>query len=56
MAGEPERLWNVADVAGFLGVPVATIYQWRYRGYGPREVRAWFTAQDDNSIATSAQP
>lgn len=66
MADEPERLWGVADVAEFLGIPTATLYQWRYRGYGPRgrrvgryvrydprEVRAWFTDQDSATTSTS---
>jgi predicted DNA-binding transcriptional regulator AlpA len=52
---EPDRLWGVREVAEFLGVPVTTLYQWRYQGYGPpgarvgrylrydpRDVRAWF--------------
>ena len=51
----PERLWGAEDVAEFLGVPLRTIYQWRYTKYGPRgrrvgrylrydpdEVRTWF--------------
>lgn len=55
-----ERLWGVRDVAEFLGVPVATLYQWRYQGYGPRgrrvgryvrynpdDVRAWFASLSD---------
>jgi excisionase family DNA binding protein len=50
-----EPLWTVDDVAEFLGVPVNTLYQWRYRRTGPRasrvgrhlrydpaDVRAWF--------------
>lgn len=50
-----ERLWSVADVSAFLGVPVGTLYQWRHRRIGPRarrvgrylrydpaDVRAWF--------------
>lgn len=54
-----DRLWGVKDVAEFLGVPVATLYQWRHRGYGPKSrrvgryvryepaaVRAWFAAQE----------
>jgi predicted DNA-binding transcriptional regulator AlpA len=62
MDDEPARLWSVAETADFLGIPVATLYQWRYRGYGPpgrrvgryvrydpREVRAWFAAQDDGA-------
>lgn len=53
-----EPLWTVEDVATFLGVPVATLYQWRYRRTGPRahrvgrhlrydpaEVRAWLDQQ-----------
>lgn len=30
-----EKLLTVADVADYLGVPVATIYAWRYRRQGP---------------------
>jgi predicted DNA-binding transcriptional regulator AlpA len=54
-----DRLWTVNDVAGFLGVPVATLYQWRHRRigppaakvgrhlrYDPAEVRAWFRKQE----------
>jgi excisionase family DNA binding protein len=29
------RLWTVADVADYLGVPVKTLYRWRNTGYGP---------------------
>ena len=28
-------LWTVDDVAVFLGVPVKTLYQWKWRGEGP---------------------
>lgn len=28
-------LWTVDDVAAFLGVPVKTLYQWKWRGEGP---------------------
>ena len=47
-----------AEVAAYLGVPVKTLYQWKYRGIGPsvhkvgrhlryrwREVDAWLDAQ-----------
>jgi excisionase family DNA binding protein len=34
-----EPLWTVDDVAEFLGVPVNTLYQWRYRRTGPRASR-----------------
>ena len=52
---KPERLWGVQDVSQYLGVPVTTLYQWRYQRYGregrrvgryirydPDEVRTWF--------------
>ena len=34
-----EQLMSPADVAELLAVPVATIYQWRYTGYGPPGMR-----------------
>jgi excisionase family DNA binding protein len=53
-----EPLWTVEDVSAFLGVPVATLYQWRHRRIGPRasrvgrhlrydpaDVRAWLDRQ-----------
>lgn len=67
MAEEPTRLWTVTEVATFLGVPATTLYQWRHRGYGPRgsrvgrylrydprQVRAWFAAQDGRTHSTGA--
>lgn len=48
-------LWDVHDVSRYLGVPVKTLYQWKWRGegppagkvgrhlrYDPDAVRAWF--------------
>jgi len=35
----PLRLWDIKDVSAFLGVPVATIYQWRVRSGGPPAMR-----------------
>jgi hypothetical protein len=29
-------LWKIEDVAAFLQVPMATLYQWRHQGVGPR--------------------
>jgi predicted DNA-binding transcriptional regulator AlpA len=57
---EPERLWTPEDVSEFLGgVPVATLYQWRHKGTGPKsrrvgrhlrykpqDVRDWLDQQD----------
>lgn len=53
-----DPLWSVEEVAAFLGIPVATLYQWRYRRTGPRaakvgrhlrydpaDVRAWLDRQ-----------
>jgi hypothetical protein len=34
-----DRLWTVQDVSAFLGVPVATLHQWRYLGTGPAAFR-----------------
>ena len=34
-----ERLLSPEEVAAFLGVPVKTLYQWRYKGGGPRGLR-----------------
>ncbi len=31
----PARYLRPAEVADLLGVPVDTIYQWRYKGTGP---------------------
>lgn len=30
-----ERLLSLEEVAGFLGIPVRTLYTWRYKGEGP---------------------
>ena len=30
-----DRLLTVEELAEYLGVPVATLYQWRYRRQGP---------------------
>lgn len=35
-----DRLLTVQELAEYLGVPVATLYQWRYRNDGPRGFRA----------------
>ncbi|MEU2612650.1 helix-turn-helix domain-containing protein [Micromonospora sp. NPDC007271] len=34
-----EPLWTVEEVSAYLGVPVATLYQWRHRRVGPRASR-----------------
>lgn len=53
-----EPLWTAEDVSTFLGIPVSTLYQWRYRRSGPKasrvgrhlrynpaDVRAWLAKQ-----------
>jgi excisionase family DNA binding protein len=30
-----DRLWGVEEVSTYLGVPVKTLYQWKWRGEGP---------------------
>lgn len=52
-------LWTAEDTAHYLGVPVKTLYQWKWRGdgppvrkvgrflrYDPAEVRRWFASLD----------
>jgi excisionase family DNA binding protein len=34
-----EPLLTVEDVAGYLGVPLKTLYAWRYRRQGPPGLR-----------------
>lgn len=34
-----QRLWRAPEVAAYLGVPVATLHQWRYHGRGPDAFR-----------------
>lgn len=54
-----DRMWTPEEVSAFLGgVPVATLYQWRHKGIGPKshrvgrhlrykpeDVRSWFDQQ-----------
>jgi predicted DNA-binding transcriptional regulator AlpA len=60
------RLWTAQDVAGYLGVPLATLYQWRYLGtgpsayrvgrhlrYEPAAVQAWLDRRVSRWLATS---
>ncbi|MFC0002817.1 helix-turn-helix transcriptional regulator [Micromonospora siamensis] len=55
-----EPLWTAEDVSTFLGIPVSTLYQWRYRRTGPKasrvgrhlrynpaDVRAWLEEAAD---------
>ena len=39
MIDKRDRLWTAQDVPEFLGVPVATLYQWRHYGTGPKAYR-----------------
>nr|WP_320780252.1 helix-turn-helix domain-containing protein [Streptomyces sp. CRN 30] len=36
---ERGTLASPADVAAYLGVPVKTLYQWKYRGTGPKPLK-----------------
>lgn len=36
---EYQELWDIDDVANYLGVPKQTIYSWRTTGYGPKGIR-----------------
>ncbi|MFD9737970.1 excisionase [Umezawaea sp. NPDC059074] len=57
-----EPLWGVVEVSIFLGVPVKTLYQWKwqrlgppvrkvgkYLRYVPAKVRAWAEEPDDQA-------
>lgn len=37
---EHQELWDIDDVANYLGVPKQTIYAWRTTNYGPLGFRA----------------
>ena len=34
-----EQLVSIPELAAYLGVPIATIYQWRHHGRGPASYR-----------------
>jgi excisionase family DNA binding protein len=34
-----EKLLTIREVSELLGIPVGTIYQWRYSGTGPKAAR-----------------
>lgn len=64
MSTTQERLWGIADVSAYLGIPVNTLYQWRHQGYGPKgrrvgrhvrydpaDVRRWFAELTDDGAA-----
>jgi predicted DNA-binding transcriptional regulator AlpA len=53
-------LWTPETLSGYLGIPVATLYQWRQRGLGPpsfrlgkhlryrpEAVREWLMSQEE---------
>ena len=44
------RLWSIQDVSSFIGVPVATIYQWRVRGDGPPAMRLGRRLRNDPQV------
>jgi hypothetical protein len=57
-----EPLWGVAEVSVFLGVPIKTLYQWKwqrigppvkkvgkYLRYVPSKVQAWAEQSDDQA-------
>ena len=35
----PERLLTIREVGAYLGIPVPTLYQWRYVGKGPKAAK-----------------
>jgi excisionase family DNA binding protein len=64
-AGRDDALLSVAELATYLGVPVATIYRWRHHRQGPvgyrigrhvryrtRDIQHWLETQRDPHEAT----
>ena len=62
-----EKLLSVHEVAELLGVPVSTVYRWRYEGtgpiglkvgrhvrYDPAELRRWLASHRDDREAVDA--
>ncbi len=49
----PDRLWSAKEAAAFLGLPVATLHQWRYLGTGPRayKVGRWLKYDPADIVA-----
>ncbi|MDR2974022.1 MAG: helix-turn-helix domain-containing protein [Propionibacteriaceae bacterium] len=60
-----EPLLSTAELAEYLGVPLATLYDWRTNGHGPRgyrigkhlrfalsDVQTWLAAQKETSPIT----
>ncbi len=39
MAGTHEPLWSAAQLAEHFGVPIKTVYGWRYKRTGPPAIR-----------------
>ncbi len=39
MTPDAPRTWSPEDVSHFLGIPVPTLYRWRYHGTGPKAAR-----------------
>lgn len=38
--GDPlPEIMSIQHLAEFLGVPLSTVYKWRYRGEGPRAIK-----------------
>jgi excisionase family DNA binding protein len=64
-----DRLLSVGELAGYLGVPVATLYAWRYRGEGPpgfrvgrhvryrwSDIQTWITGRLEDDRLVSVAP
>ena len=64
MVDTVDRLLSVQELATYLGVPVTTLYQWRYRREGPvgfrvgrhiryrwGDIQVWIEHQIENSRA-----
>jgi len=48
-----ERLWTIREVSEFLGIPTATLHQWRYLGTGPNAFRVGKHLRYDPDVVRS---
>lgn len=50
---DTDRLWTAEEIARFLGIPKATLYQWHYLRTGP-SLAAWDGISGTTPVTSSA--
>ena len=51
-----DKLMSLADVSEILGIPVHTLYRWRYKCYGPVGYRGWVSDEPHSKASRSQIP